>query len=92
MIFRLEDQKDVLNPTTVQKIYTTPFTGDAFLFHRSLYSTFSRLKDDDALAYIKAILAYAFEGKLPDENDPVWMRGLEVSFFQMDIDAGRKQL
>lgn len=92
MIFKLEDQKDVLNPTTVQKIYTTPFKSDAFLFHRSFYNTYLRLNDEEASAYIKAILAYAFEGKVPDENDPVWIRGLEVSFFQMDIDAGRKQL
>lgn len=92
MIFQLENQKNILVPSTTHKIYTTPFKSDAFLFHRSFYNTYLRLNDEEASAYIKAILAYAFEGKVPDENDPVWIRGLDTLFFQMDIDAGRKQL
>ena len=91
MIFHNEDSKMV--PNNIQHdIYTTPLKDEAFLFHRSFFSTYQRLKGQEAQDYIDAILAYAFYNLKPDENKPVWTHGLDTVFSQMDTDAWRDAL
>lgn len=91
MISHNEDPK-MAPGNTHHDIYTTPIKDGAFLFHLSFYKTYLRLNEQEARDYINAILAYAFCGQKPDEDEPVWIHGLDNVFFQMDIDAGRDSL
>lgn len=88
MIFHNEDLKTA-SDNTQHDIYTTPFKDEAFLFHRSFFSTYQRLEKEQAYRYVDAILAYAFYNAKPDDDNPVWENGLDTVFLNMDIDAGR---
>ena len=89
MIAHNEDLK-MAPGSTQHDIYTTPFKDGAFLFHRSFFSTYQRLNEEEARDYINSILVYAFYGVKPEGNKPIWKNGLDTVFLNMDIDAGRK--
>ena len=66
---------------------------DSMVMYGSVYLQFQRLiskgKQEEALAYIKAILEYGFEGVMPDEDDNVWLYGFDSNIIAIDNAAVR---
>ena len=78
-------------------IYSTPFKNDpGFVFHDSFILNFLRIWEhcgaEEACKYIKAIGLYGLGGDKPDENDSVWMYGLDFIFSMIDTDLRRNNL
>ena len=78
-------------------IYSTPFKNDpGFIFHDSFLPNFFRIWErrgsEEACEYIKAIGLYGLKGDEPDEDNPVWMYGLNFIFSKIDTNKGRDKL
>ena len=62
--------------------------NEHFVLYASMFNTFSLLReqrtDQEACDYIEAIMAYGFDGILPERNSPVWLYGFEKDKISID--------
>lgn len=66
--------------------------GNTFVMYRSYYNTYEAIKKrrpEDAQAFLDAVMHYGFTGEMPDEDDIVWVYGIETIFAQIDASTGR---
>lgn len=66
--------------------------GNAFVMYRSYFNTYEILKKkrpEDAHAFLDAIITFGFTGKMPDEDDDIWVYNLDTIFAQIAASSSR---